>query len=207
MSGQLARSADRPTLTLVVRGRQIRGPRRLALVAAMSLLLGGCILTLPKAPSVGGRATFGCTRSPQTFVVPPGAAILQIEALGGSGGVGEGGPAAGRGIQQAVSLAVTPGEVLRIEVGCAGADGTTAAGGAGGYGGPNGSMSGGAGGLGTAPGIGPPIVCCGGGGGGGATTVQAASFAVVTAGGGGGSGARDRFASQGGTGGNGGRSE
>ena len=93
-------------------------------------------LPCPHEDTTGFGATNCSTTIPytggvQTYTVPPGVSSLGISAIGGGSiGAGSGNVAEG-------SLpAVTPGEVLTIQDGSAGAQGSlTGTGGAGGYGG------------------------------------------------------------------------
>ena len=122
--------------------------------------------------------TFTLTRAEQTYTVPAGITRLQVDVRGAQGGAGSG-QGGGRGGQVLATLAVTPGEVLRVYVGGAGdnAPGSTNGNGglvvAGGY---NGG--------------GETANYSGAGGGGGASDIRqggaATSNRVVVGGGGGG---------------------
>ncbi|WP_295801647.1 cadherin-like beta sandwich domain-containing protein [Mucilaginibacter sp.] len=123
-------------------------------------------------------ATFNYTGSVQTFTVPAGVTSLQIDASGGRGGKGTdlgGGSKAGGGGRVQATMAVTPGQVLSVYVGGAGADFHSGSSSPGGF---NGG------------GNGPVCFNSGPGGGGGATDIrtngQALSNRVLVAGGGGG---------------------
>ena len=136
--------------------------------------------------SPAGSTTVSYAGTQQTFTVPAGVTTVHVVAVGGSGGPSVGcffPPCGGAGAQATADVAVTPGEVLYVEVG---QSATTSAGGWNG---------GGAGGLGVRSGS-------GGGGGGGASDVRSVAAAtsdpsadlnsmnsrlVVAAGGGGGS--------------------
>jgi hypothetical protein len=59
--------------------------------------------------SLANQTTFSCTGFPQYFVVPPGVVSLSVTVTGGAGGAG--------GIVTA-NLAVTPKQVLTMNVGC-----------------------------------------------------------------------------------------
>lgn len=131
---------------------------------------------------VGGVRVFECTKSAQRFMVPAGVRSVLVEARGGEGGSPDNGLAnsgvGGLGGVTIGTIPVTPGEVLKISVGCKGE-------GAGGFGGGRGGDKGdanfptakdGAGGGGSSEvarsaGDVPLIVAGGGGGGGGAGTV------------------------------------
>jgi len=139
--------------------------------------------------------TYLYTGGEQTFTVPAGVTTLHVVAIGGAGGSSavSGGAAA----QVTGDLAVTPGQILYIEVGGKGKDG--ASGGAGGF---NGGAAGGFGGTSAAGGgggasdirtlPGPSLspdtrqIVAAGGGGGGATGTEGASGAGGAAGEGGG---------------------
>jgi hypothetical protein len=117
-------------------------------------------------------AAFSCTRAAQTFTVPSGITALQIDAVGARGSASSA-SFGGRGGRVQGGLAVTPGQILQVNVGCS--TGTAAAG-----------FNGGAAGAST------------GGSGGGASDLRVPTGSPVTyplanrvwvAGGGGGSGA------------------
>jgi glycine rich protein len=151
--------------------------------------------------------TFVSTGSEQFFVVPGKVRLLHVLAVGGRGGNGMmSGTGGGFGARTTVDLPVTPGQVLAIEVGGNGANGSNAMGGAGGFNG------GGAGG---------DQLMNPGGGGGGASDIRTQPFStgdaslpsrlVIAAGGGGsggntGGGGGGAGAVGGGSGGNGSRS-
>jgi hypothetical protein len=128
--------------------------------------------------------TFLPTGAEQTFTVPAGVTTIHVLAVGGKGGAGGNsgeypGGAGGFGAFVTADLPVSPGEVLYVEVGGNGLDGSS--GGAGGFNG---------GGAGGAP------MSCDGGGGGGASDVRTAprsagtslSLRLITAAGGAGGG-------------------
>jgi hypothetical protein len=140
---------------------------------AASLAVSGLVAMPGSAGAT--RSTFDYTAAAQQFTVPAGVTAVTVEASGAAGGAGQfAGPAGGAGGRTTATIAVTPGELLTIVVGGAGADGDD--GGAGGF-------NGGA----TARGISRV-----GGGGGGATDVRQGgddpADRVVVAGGGGGGG-------------------
>lgn len=117
-----------------------------------------------------------CTGAPQTYVVPAGVHSINVRIAGGDGGSGStnvGGLAA----FVSSAFAVTPGETLTVDVGCAGGtpapSGTTGGAGGWGYG------IGGAGGNATTAGA------AGAGGGGASAVLRAATPLVISAGGGG----------------------
>lgn len=136
------------------------------------------MLTWAVAPAAAVTKTFSYTGGEQLFVVPAGVTSLQALLIGASGG--EGDAPGGAGALVTTTLAVTPGQILYIEVGGEGEDGED-----GGEGGFNGGAEGGGGG-------GPEA-----GGGGGASDIRTTALAaglvpdnrlVVAAGGGGGGG-------------------
>ncbi|MGE0543185.1 MAG: hypothetical protein AB7R89_23745, partial [Dehalococcoidia bacterium] len=112
---------------------------------------------------------YGCLGHPEPFSVPPGVTQLAVEAAGAAGSDTTG--TAGRGGTVRGTLAVTPGDLLTIEVGCRTGYGHIP----GGAGGSSASESGGRGGgatgirnafeIGRVPGL--LLVAAGGGGGGG----------------------------------------
>ena len=175
--------------------------------AALGLLVGttGLTWSMTAASAADVATTFTYTGSAQRFVVPADVCSVTIDAYGAQGGAGslpiaEGLPpastlqpaaapmpvAGGLGGQASSTVTVTPGEVLQVDVGGAGGDGTnndptSSIGGVGGAGGWNGGGAGGDGGY-----------FGGGGGGGGASDVRQGGTTlgdrVVVAGGGGGTG-------------------
>lgn len=195
---------------------QRRGPRRVRTVGALLCgfaLTGGSVLVAAqpaaavqpagsvRAPHARARVTttFTYTGGEQTFVVPDGVAQLAVNAVGAPGGGTQASTAVGgRGGTAYGVVAVTPGDVVYVEVGGAGGIGQTAvypAYGPGGAGGFNGGATGGDGGYDTNAG-GPlaPPGDDGGGGGGGASDIRTVSAGaagsltsrlVVAAGGGG----------------------
>lgn len=155
-----------------------------------------CLLA-PAAYAISPTPTsFGSIVGEQTYTVPAGVTSVRVSATGAPGGAGAPGPnipgvAGGLGAQVTGDLAVTPGEVLYVEVGGPGGDGSANGGGLPGFngGGLGGRSFGGDGSF--------------GGGGGGASDVRLCSVSamscagaasslasrVVVAGGGGGGGA------------------
>jgi hypothetical protein len=120
--------------------------------------------------------TFEYTGGPQELSVPAGVCQVAVDAFGAGGGDGQ--PAGDQlgfgapGGRATATLAVTPGEVLQVNVGGQGADGAAGTGGTGGF---NGGGDGG---------DGPNA----GAGGGGASDVRRGASALVIAAGGGGGG-------------------
>jgi Glycine rich protein len=170
------------------------------LIGAPALVVGGLGMTFASiaAPaSAATSATFSCTGATQTWTVPAGVDTIAVTAFGASGGSGGGmtdTPApGGLGGETTASLAVIPGEVLQLNVGCVGGTSPSNTPGAAGFNG------GGLGGLG---------VQAGGGGGGGSSDIRVggATLAdrVLVAGGGGGGGGDQAGASPLATGGTGG---
>lgn len=89
---------------------------------------GGANVRATVAWSAGGSETFGYTGVEQTFIVPDGVSLIEVELLGGQGGDGtlfgtgtEGIGGAGGRVKG--TLAVTPGETLWVRAGGAGVDG------------------------------------------------------------------------------------
>jgi hypothetical protein len=154
------------------------------------------------APRPGGKPTvtsrqfvFSCTGATQQWTVPAGVPMVNLDLQGASGGQGRY-AIPGRGGRAQVTLRVTPGQVLNVNVGCRGGEPTESHTGTGGFNG------GGAGGQ----GLGRDGK---GSGGGGATDVRIGGDSptnrVAVAGGGGGGGGPgitgDRKARAGGAGG------
>src|SRR5262249_42775645 len=109
----------------------------------------------------GATATFNFTGAEQTFVVPNGVTAIHVDAVGGRGGMGDGGAVGGFGAHATADLPVTAGQVLFVLVGGNGNAGQEMANtSAGGFNG---------GGLGGASGGG---ACRGAGSGGGASDVR-----------------------------------
>jgi len=138
--------------------------------------------------------TFTETGSVQTWTVPAGVTGISVDVSGGSGGANTTPTAGGSGGRVTATLAVTPGQVLTINVG--GAGGTASAGYNGG-----GTSSGEGGGGGGASDIligSTPLIVAGGGGGSGGGTggaggaggglTGAAGVSIISGGGGGGGG-------------------
>ena len=154
----------------------IRGPRFLAglLVAGTTVALAGFLLSSASAQAAGcatNSVAFGYTGAEQCYVVPAGVTEVRVVAVGAPGtdgytngrGVVPAAGLGGEGAQVSGVLAVTPAEVLYVEVG-----------GTGGYfaqafnGGGSGASEGALGG-------GP-----GGGAGGGASDVRTVSCGTVS---------------------------
>src|ERR1700733_11644405 len=104
------------------------------------VLLGTVALPLPGIASATSPVSQSFTTAgEQQFVVPPGVTSVQVLAVGGNGGPGNGEAAGGSGATVTATLAVTPGQTLYAEVAGNG-QGTISAGslveeGHGGYGG------------------------------------------------------------------------
>ncbi len=164
-------------------------------------------------PAPAATQSFFFTGGEQTYTVPVGVNAIHVTAIGARGGTGShgsfvGGPP-GFGARVEADLAVTPGQVLFVEVGGTGADGADVA--SGGGGGFNGGGS-------SNPGS---ILDTPGGGGGGATDIRICSILapscanaantlgsrLLVAGGGGGGGSVGQESGDpiGGEGGNGGQ--
>ena len=137
--------------------------------------------------TTSGTCTYD-TAGASVFVAPSGVTEITVDALGGQGGAGamyyltaDPNAPGGLGGETIATLAVSPGEILRVNVG--GQGGVSPAYNVGGAGGFNGGANGG---------------CCEystGGGGGGASDLRTGSFElterVIVAGGGGGGGGRE----------------
>lgn len=181
---------------------------RTALLATIAPIAAAGILA-PAAQAVApAPTTFQSITAEQAYTVPAGVTAVRVTATGAPGGTGAPGPtgpgvAGGLGAEVTGDLAVTPGEVLYVEVGGQGTDGSSSGGGLPGWngGGLGGRSFGGDGSF--------------GGGGGGASDVRlcssnAASCAgaastlasrLLVAGGGGGGGAAQLNGGAGGAGG------
>ena len=110
--------------------------------------------------------TYATVGTGQAFTVPAGVSSLSVTLYGGRGGDNQSGVLGGDGARVHAALAVSPGEIVGVDI--AGAGQSELAGGAGGVnGGGSGSHS---------------------GGGGGATDITSASTLLLVAGGGGGAG-------------------
>ena len=148
--------------------RIARRPDRKRRLARFSVVSAAMCLGLATGGSGIARATtksFFFTGAEQTFKVPAGVTSLHVVAVGGRGGTGAANSnSGGFGARATADLAVTPGQLLFVEVGGNGSDGSAAAGGAGGF---NGGGSGGNSGDNGETNVGK-----GGGGGGGASDVR-----------------------------------
>jgi hypothetical protein len=131
----------------------------LSLVLVPALWLGST------QPASAETATFGFTGAEQTYTVPAGVHLIHVTATGAAGGRGvsdtDPGGEGGLGGRVAADLTVAPGQVLFIEVGGRGEDGTEVGGGAGGFNGGGNSVFG--------------MFAHPGGGGGGATDLRTCS--------------------------------
>jgi glycine rich protein len=181
---------------------------RTAVLAALAPIAAACTLA-PTAFAIAPTTTsFGYTGAEQSYTVPAGVTSVRVSATGAPGGAGAPGPTrpgvvGGLGARVTGDLAVTPGEILYVEVGGPGTDGSASGGGLGGWngGGLGGRSFGGDGSF--------------GGGGGGASDVRFCSInatdclvvqsseasRLLVAGGGGGGGANQVNDDPGGTGG------
>ncbi len=91
----------------------MRGARRTLLALCISFAV---TLALPAAASAVSQ-TFVFTGASQTFTVPAGVTQITVEALGAQGGASESGATGGLGGRAIATIAVTPDEVLQIDVG------------------------------------------------------------------------------------------
>jgi glycine rich protein len=160
-----------------------RSSRLAALAGAALIALAACQPLKPPGPPPPpppphGSQTFAFTGAPQTFTVPDEVTSITIDAFGAEGGGSESGAVGGRGGKASATIAVTPGEILEINVGGQPSPGNPAIGGFNGGGGTGTSIC--------------PELCSIAGAGGGASDVRQAgttlSDRVVIAGGGGGGG-------------------
>ena len=148
----------------------------------------------PAAPAVASlppAQTFGYTGGPQQATVPEGANAAQVKVLGGHGGwayATGGRQNGGDGAQVTGRLAVTPGQVLTLNVGGGGRAADLYVPGDGGWGAVPPTGSGGRGGEGA-----PAVPDGYGGGGGGASSIVIGGQTIVIAGGGGGAGGSGAF--------------
>jgi Glycine rich protein len=139
--------------------------------ALLGLAVACAALAASAAPaSAATTQAFAFTGTEQTFTVPTGVTSLHVVAVGAKGGNGSdesakklGGPG-GLGASVEADLPVTPGQVLYVEVGGTGANGS--AGGAGGFNGGGASNDG--------------VFKLPGGGGGGATDIRSCSRVALT---------------------------
>lgn len=183
-------------------------PARTAVLATLAPIAAACALAPAAYAAAPAPTSFGYTGAEQSYTVPAGVTSVHVTATGAPGGAGAPGPTrpgvvGGLGAVTAGDLAVKPGEVLYVEVGGAGADGSATGGGLGGWngGGLGGRSFGGDGSF--------------GGGGGGASDVRFCSIdatdclvvpsseasRLLVAGGGGGAGANQINDDPGGAGG------
>ncbi|HEX2066160.1 MAG TPA: hypothetical protein VHI93_05040, partial [Candidatus Thermoplasmatota archaeon] len=103
----------RRRLAAMVRG----AARRLALGTLLTAVASVALPTLsppPAAAWTGGSTTFNCTASQQTYTIPAGVTILNIQVWGAQGGGANG----GKGAWMEGSVVVSPGGTLKVQVGC-----------------------------------------------------------------------------------------
>src|SRR5437588_8524627 len=103
---------------------------RIAVLAAIV----PCLLASAAYAAAPIPTTFGYTSGEQTYTVPAGVTSVRLTATGAPGGAGAPGPnipgvAGGLGALVTGDLAVTPGEVLYVEIGGPGGDGNANGGG------------------------------------------------------------------------------
>ena len=102
----------------------------------LTVTLNGCTssvtnqsIVVSNCGSAHGSQTFSYTGSTQTFTVPACVFSLQLEAWGAQGGnAGSGGYTGGRGGYAFGTINVSPGDVIYVNVGGKGMDGTTSSG-------------------------------------------------------------------------------
>src|SRR4029453_15354469 len=83
----------------------------------------------PPPPAPHGTATLNFIGAAQTFTVPDGVTSITIDALRAEGGGSESGAVGGPGGKASATIAVSPGEVLEINVGGQPSPGNPASGG------------------------------------------------------------------------------
>jgi Glycine rich protein/Abnormal spindle-like microcephaly-assoc'd, ASPM-SPD-2-Hydin len=168
---------------------------RTALFAAIAPIAAICVATPAAYAAAPAPTSFRYTGAEQSYTVPAGVASVRVTAIGAPGGAGGPGPhvpgaAGGLGAQVTGDLAVTPGEVLYVEVGGPGTDGSANGGGLGGWNGGalggrsfggDGSFGGGGGGASDVRLCARDATSCSG-----AATSEASRLLVAGAGGGGG---------------------
>jgi hypothetical protein len=90
-------------------------PHLAALLLSPSLI-SGLLAALAPTPAVasGTTAAFNFTGGGQTWTVPSGVTSVQVDARGAAGGIG---PLSGFGGRLVADVAVTPGQVLQVQVG------------------------------------------------------------------------------------------
>jgi hypothetical protein len=168
--------------------RRSRGRALIVGVTGVAALATSAFVTVAAHPAGAApvTVTFTNTGAAQTFTVPAGVTQLAVDAWGAQGGDNAGGDA-GKGGRATATLAVTPGEVLQVNVGGRGGDTSTGVA-------PGGWNGGGSGGNATPMDI---FFDASGGGGGGASDVRRRAPAsgqyslrqrLLVAGGGGGAG-------------------
>ena len=107
---------------------------RNALLATIAPIAAAGILA-PAAQAVApAPTTFQSVTAEQAYTVPAGITTVRVTATGAPGGTGAPGPtgpgvAGGLGAEVTGDVAVTPGEVLYVEVGGQGTDGSSSGGG------------------------------------------------------------------------------
>jgi hypothetical protein len=164
----------------------VRPARALLSAVLLCLLAGAAVLVASPASSVPSNpASHVCQDGlVEQYTVPAGVTQIRVDAAGAQGGRGDGNPSPGSagssgGLGGAVAavFTVVPGQVLDVEVACAGGDGLSP--GIAGLGG-EGAGTGGDGGATTYP---------GGGGGGSSQVADSGTDTVLVVAGGGGGGA------------------
>ena len=163
---------------------------------SLSLLMALAMLLFAGSVQAQQTFTFTFTGGVQTFVVPAGVTLLQVDAFGAQGGQGD--ALGGKGGRIETTIVVTPGETLSLIVGGAGGNS-----GGSGQPGPGGFNGGGDGGRGNS--FFSPTGAFFGGGGGGASDIRRGGTTlanrIVVAGGGGGGGIGGDIVGPGGAGG------
>ena len=161
-------------------------PLGVVLASVLTTATAGVVLATSGGADYGDMVSpvpFDVCGAPNPWVVPDGVHEINVEMAGAQGGTADSGSLGatspgGLGGRSVATLAVTPGELLEVTVGCAGGDASPGAPGTGGAG----AGTGGDGGF----------AQFAGGGGGGGSAVTRAGVALLVAGGGGGGGAHSQ---------------
>src|SRR6266540_2720199 len=127
------------------RSRRSRVPAAIVAVVAMASTLA-LVAGAPNAGAAPVTVPFSFTGAAQTFAVPAGVTAVTVDAFGAQGGSATDGTSGGAGGEATATIAVTPGEVLQVNVGGQPATGNPAAGGGDGGGGSSAPCTGGNGG-------------------------------------------------------------
>lgn len=169
---------------------------RRAVLATFVPIAAACVLAPAASAGAPAATTFQYTAAEQSYTVPAGVTSVRVSATGAPGGAGAPEPnatavAGGLGAQATGDLAVTPGEVLYVEVGGPGTDGNASGGGLPGWngGGLGGRSFGGDGSFGGGGGGASDVRLCSINAGSCAAATSSLASRLLVAGGGGGGGA------------------